>query len=1730
MSLQSCLTAAGKTISKQDREFIERRYEEALKAGRQPVEAAQIAVELTYTDAVREADMVVRTAVGLGVPTSLDVVPEQSDDAVSEQQAPDTEGIEVSEPTDEDTNVAEVARATPMQFAKMVWERLIRAPSIWRTPEVPITATHPLDAVKASGMPNVDYRGSDTSGNGDDRVIEHLFELPASRDADGESRKPSFSIKVYPEAKAVEIDVLRVGQGRWGKFVYNAAAGVARANGYVFRADRAGFSEIAAVRRTTAMLAAAMRYGVQYVEPDLKQETPTSATRGLVTPLQWDRSQGASEANVMSLLATEAANVEKAIPEVADYSYDITAGQFAKNGTPITDARFERDIENMVRRGRETYAERGFGQQDGEGGAVASPYPFGRASIARAIVTRSMARITGTQARLAALEIAGNVGAFDLRGGSEHLTALFSKRQPAQPVFPAQPSRRDLRSGENEWRRGAAERRDGRTAPQSTETRLKYSQGAGSPADVQGTKSQRRAEVVATLAWGSAVPALVRRGILKFVSKSEAEALLPGQDITGVKGIYVNGVAYVVWDATSEAEIPGVVLHEVGVHYGIKDLVGARLFDMIMRRMRNGRDGDADIAKAWDAVPADTSDEVHGEEALAYLTEQTPGHGLVTRVTDAIKGGLNRLGFDLKAFESDTDLLRRLARESLRHASRGRVDAMLRMAQGDVRVDSLTDEEPEADGRAKPMFTARKDVNAKLDEIDGGKPKLSKRVYSPEQIDAMSKASMAPDNRTTLRKAIDGAREFVDDLAASVMWQGDYFIQSVFDRHHGLKVATERRANELRRALPHEGINPYVLARFTASLPSVMEAVLLHGAPEWDRGVLQRKFDSKGLIQILEPVQDDLDAWLGWMVGRRAARLKTQGKEVAMTDDDIKALLSLPTDTDEQATWEDVAREYVELKESILDVAEQAGIIGPADRDAWDHVEYLPFFRVNEATGMIDMPRTTRSGIASMRSPIRTLRGGKANIADPLQNIIQNWTVLLDRSLKNAAMQAAVRWLGVEGDNLAWMDHGNKNRNAPPGGYFKKVPLVGGRAMIPMREVVNTLLKSGVTSQQIAVMPPEALAGVRNMMSLKVPQTPDVVSVMYVDEMGRARAKYLRVEDPLLLRALVSFTPREWNLGIRMLIAPLSFAKRVLTIGVTRSPVFMSNNFIRDALNTWLINEDKMTPMLAAIKGAHRSYWQTGGAVDLMFGGGSFVGGYVSGTDPKAAAKTVRRVLSAKGITGAKANLFQKTIYSLERITKAPWRAWEEVGSAIENASREAIYEAAYRAQPANRARAVFLARDILDFSMRGDNALIQLMTEVVPFFNARLQGMYKLYRAGGLDRGTLVKHVALRGAAMAIASTALYAMNALLFGDAWEDINDWEKDTYWHIAPGTPYHIRIPKPFEVGLIFGSIPERIAALLDGQLQGGAEGDQLRDTVDFMWRSLVNTLMVNPIAQGVLPVVEVSSNFDTFSGRPIENLGDTVIGSPALRYEWYTSPTARELSALIPNSLQRWLGQGDPSGGISPKDVEQLWRGYFGTLGGYVLSMSDVAINLMNDSPTNPKDMADYLASFRPRDIPLIGAFWRGDSPPTSTRYVDDFYQMLDDVTGTVQTIKEYQRIEREERSRGNAEAAEDALEEYTEEVDRIGGMLGARRARVSKAGKPLAKEGYVFTGAQEFTKMRNRLSDYRRDVMMLANEPNVPLATKVEKIDDVIKRRNEEVKRFVIDMRARQKQFQLRAD
>ncbi|MEH8253415.1 LPD38 domain-containing protein [Aeromonas veronii] len=751
----------------------------------------------------------------------------------------------------------------------------------------------------------------------------------------------------------------------------------------------------------------------------------------------------------------------------------------------------------------------------------------------------------------------------------------------------------------------------------------------------------------------------------------------------------------------------------------------------------------------------------------------------------------------------------------------------------------------------------------------------------------------------------------------------------------------------------------YVAARMATGAASTMQATMLYGLPEWNDGVIQRKAGT-GEKDALLGIFADLGADLHNWLGWMAghrAELLMAQGRENLLDANDIAALK-GQGKGKEAKFLDAKARWNRLNAATLDLAQEAGLFTKEARAEFESEWYIPFFRESD-DGDVIAPFKTK-GIANQNSGIKKLKGGEANTNDLLENIFTSTSKLIDASMKNMAAQKTV-W------NLA--DTG----------------------------IIEVIPKPNKMDYQ-------ALANGKDRIMVKL----------------EGEDYMIRVEDPDLYRAMTFFDRKPFSAMVNV----AAKAKRLLTAGVTASPEFMLRNFLRDSLSSWAISKDGFRPVIDSIKGVEKTLAMDGSTIDVMFSGASFLGGYVNGNDPEAMADTVRKSLRRKGMTPEQIARYEKSIIrnaaQAKGVVANVWEKYNRYGEAFENANREAVYAAAIKAGKSH-AQAAFESKDLMDFSMLGASRTMQVMTQLLPFFNARVQGLGKLTR----ELRDNPRAIAKRAGMITAASLALLAAN--WDDERYEELPDWDKDANWHFFVGDQ-HFRIPKPFEIGVLFGTIPERMVRAMGDKDTGAQFGKAVA-------RAIGDTFALNPIPQLAKPVVETTVNYDFFKGGPIDGPQDLNVMAEA-RYNEQTSLLMRELGELT---------------GFSPKQLEHLVIGYTGTMGSYVMAAADGLIRASRPGES---------ASWRADEIPLVKAVYRGTGPAKSTQHMEEFYRMLSEVNQLKRTVDQY-------RSEGLDDKANELLEEQ-------GGILKARRS--------------LSRTQQQVRVVRNKIELIQRDRTMNAEE------------------------------------------
>lgn len=752
-------------------------------------------------------------------------------------------------------------------------------------------------------------------------------------------------------------------------------------------------------------------------------------------------------------------------------------------------------------------------------------------------------------------------------------------------------------------------------------------------------------------------------------------------------------------------------------------------------------------------------------------------------------------------------------------------------------------------------------------------------------------------------------------------WQTK-LVQGVFDQFAPIKGLSEQA---------------YMQARLSKGTDGAAEFLVRNGKVRLTDGALDGVHGSKGLADVLADLKGEHDHFMAWIAGNRAEKLAGEGRENLFSSAEIASLKQLasgkmPDGRNRADVYRTALREFNDLQTSVMDVAEQAGLIDGASRHLWESEFYVPFYRVMEEDQTGTMGPGQIGGLVGQRA-FRKLKGGSEKLGDLTANTVANWSHLLSGSMKNLAAQEALQAASTMGvaDRLAGAEKGS------------------------------------------------------------------------VRVMVKGQERHYLVHDPLVLDALTSLHYVGSNDPI---MKGMRKFKHALTVGVTISPTFRLRNLMRDSISAVAINTDISANPLRNMADGWKSTGKDSDTFRRLLAGGGAVrfGSFQDGQ-----ARNVKRLVEDLGVERGQVI---GSPAALGRHLRKAFDWYQEVGDRAETVNRAAIYNQA-RKSGKTHLEASYLARDLMDFTAGGKFAAVRLLSQVVPFMNARLQGMYKLGRGA---KENPARFVAVTGA-VAMASALLYL--GMKDDDEYKKLPDWVRNTYWVTRIGDKF-VYVPKPFEVGAL-GTIVER-----GTELAFAGDDYRLKDFGKTVASVLGDQLQMSPMPQMLKPYLEASFNYDSFRDRNI----DTPSQERLPEGDRYTSRTSAGAVAL------------GKAFGYSPQRIEHLVRGYFGWLGTQTLSAADWAARPALDMPANPsRDMAKIENWF------VVGDFLKG-ADATSSKYTQRFYDQqreIDQVYAAFTQARKEGDIERARelagddklKLRGLYQSANKRMQEIGQQIKRI---------------------------------------------------------------------------------------------
>lgn len=535
----------------------------------------------------------------------------------------------------------------------------------------------------------------------------------------------------------------------------------------------------------------------------------------------------------------------------------------------------------------------------------------------------------------------------------------------------------------------------------------------------------------------------------------------------------------------------------------------------------------------------------------------------------------------------------------------------------------------------------------------------------------------------------------------------------------------------------------------------------------------------------------------------------------------------------------------------------------------------------------------------------KRLKGSSMDSYMPMENLIIAASNIVKAAKKNEVMQAMV----------SAYNHAGKDKNNHIGDYFQIVkPALMKKQfnmeMIKYRTIRGILKDAGVTAEELK----EAYS-INELLKIAIDKkisSPFIVDATIEDIITQftpqkhekgifALAKvngediHLQFHDPLLLESVKHLEYREAGELLKL----IGSVKRTMTILITgANPIFgLTSNVWSDVQQAYIYgSEPNMIKHIANVASSMKSVFSKDEkALAYRAMGGQFMASKVSTGD-----RTMDKILN-QAIPG------RKKEHPLKSAVNSFIDSIEGLNEMLESSPRMAEFYKYYNKDDyAANLYAWYMSQEVTTNFLR-KGIINNSLGQVIPFFNAGIQGLNKLVRAASSKEEAHLKKERLIKALTYMTVLAIVQEALLGDDDDYKEIKDGIKDSYWLIRSGDTF-IRIRKPRELGFLFASVPQRIIR----QLKGDEEAwNDLADSI--------KTIFAPPLRTVFSPVIDAMAN-TSWSGYPIVGQGL----SNKMPEEQYDEKTS-ELGKIVGKIFN-----------ISPKKVDYVLQQYSGGIGQIVL--------------------------------------------------------------------------------------------------------------------------------------------------------------------------------------------------
>jgi len=850
------------------------------------------------------------------------------------------------------------------------------------------------------------------------------------------------------------------------------------------------------------------------------------------------------------------------------------------------------------------------------------------------------------------------------------------------------------------------------------------------------------------------------------------------------------------------------------------------------------------------------------------------------------------------------------------------------------------------DNKVKPYFDKVKELETKLIEKE---IKLSK---------------------TEIPKDPDAAKLYNENLAQPQARVNSFFDYKKFKSSllyygldtNSLAAKVVERAKQLGIENYDKKIDPYKLLTGQPGYSGVADS-FISGAGTRTGFPKGNTVNGKSVEQVLEKIIDNKEKKTTTdllMIAKRSVYLESKGIKTGVDIPAAKRLIEKYKNSVEIKAQE----EFVGVNNRVVYYGNDMGYFKPEQVKYFTEPgnDYVSFARLKEIS---EQENLKLGGRGSGVNPLKSMKGSEAKIFSPIETGIKNIPILISKFERNYATRE-------------FIDLAIKVNKISPGEFpeISKVDPKTTSIKISAEKLRKELEANGIDTKNIKDSQLDNFTAFRKQHSFLKDTEIEIIrkGEREVYEVGKEFARMFKYGE---------YTA--WNTVAKFIGAPT----RLIRLGATgTNPGFAWSNVFSDSFTSPIISKNNYPPFYALLKGIEMEI----SPYTKNFSKKSEVDAYAISGALQSSIVSADRAYNQPGHKTAFSyanpfNLVTKTIdlarwfveksdslnrkgnfsLSLNRLLKE--------GVELKEAVRLAGYES--RVNPTDYFRAGAASKQI---------GLVNA------FFTARI-GSFKSVVDAFVERpaATFAKSVGY--------VTTLSILNWYVNHDDpdYQKLAQWRKDLFWNFKFQGDYlkylgvkdgyfFFPMKKPYEIGALFGTLPERFLDYLykkDPEIVKGFILKSIKDTASGFI----------PTADILKPIIEQYSNKSSFTNRDI--VPSNLKGLPSeYQFNDYTSETAK----LLGKAIQKISG--DPfTDAASPLRIDSIIKNYLvGPFGESVAKLTDqilITSGVVED-PIRPDTPLTQ--------IPIVRVFFAKNTDRNS-QHITDFYKQYEKIAKLNNAIK-----------------------------------------------------------------------------------------------------------------------------